>query len=130
MNPLVSAKEWGLIKQALRRVFSRSEHRRKVLEKCTVDHVDPNRPRVGKWGACAVCGQVVPRYLLQVDHITPIVGVHETLEQLGLDEVLNRIWCDLGNLQPICKDPCHSLKSEQENRERRKYKKWLKTQSS
>lgn len=128
-NPLITTKELGLIKGALRRIFSRSEHRKKVLEACTVPHTDENRPRVGKWGACAVCGEVTPRYLLVADHILPVVRITETLEQLPITLLIDRIWCSIDNLQPICKE-CHNTKSQAENRERRKYKKWLKTQNS
>lgn len=125
-NPRITRKELGLIKGALRRVFSRSELRRKVLESYTIPHVDETRPRVGKWGYCTRCGEVTPRYLLEIDHVSPLIGVTESLDDLSWDAVVDRLWCEESNLKPCCK-PCHKQKSKIENKERRKYRKCQKT---
>jgi hypothetical protein len=45
-NPRVTSKERGLLKGAIRRVFSRSDLRRKVIELSRIDHTDSTRPRV------------------------------------------------------------------------------------
>lgn len=118
-NPRITAKERGLIKGAIRRVFSRSELRRRVLEEHTIVHSDSKRPRVSKWSYCTVCGEVLPRYLLDVDHDDPIVPLSTTLEQMSWDTVIDRIWCEEHNLRPICKED-HKRKTRAENKLRPK----------
>ena len=76
-------KERNLVKGALRRVFSRSELRRRAVEKALVkDYVDPARPRVTKWGRCADCGKMEALYKMQVDHIEPVQPLGITLEEM------------------------------------------------
>ena len=53
---------------------------------------------------CQVCGRVTRH--LEVDHITPL--------SMGGSESR---WSDI-NRQSICKEPCHRLKSEREEKER------------
>lgn len=116
-------KERNLIKGALRRVFSRSDLRRSILEKALVkEYGDPNRKRVTRWAKCAECGKVEAAYQMQVDHIEPLIRPGEVLEGLEWDEVVNRLWCDESNLRAVCV-PCHKVKSATENKERRRLKK-------
>ena len=122
-NPRLTKKEKGLLKGAIRRVFSRSELRRKALELSLVkDYADPKRPRVTKWGRCTKCNKMEPAYLLEVDHEEPVVPVDGSFEDMSIDELVDRIWCDERLLKPMCK-PCHKLKSKEENKERRRLKK-------
>ena len=119
-------KERNLLKGAIRRVFSRSDLRREALERNSIEHSDPNRPRVTKWAWCSDCGEITPKYLMQVDHEIPVIGVNESLEDLTWTELIeNRMWCDSKNLRPLCPS-CHSLKTKRENFERRQFKKGLK----
>ena len=116
-------KERNLLKGAIRRVFSRSELRRKALSESTVGgYKDVTRPRVTKWSVCPRCGQMTPTYQMQVDHIEPVIKVNETLDDLTWDQLVDRIWCKISNLVAICK-PCHKVKTKQENAERRKLRK-------
>lgn len=116
-------KERNLVKAAIRRVFSRSELRRRAIEKALVkDYADPQRPRVTKWGRCAECGNMEPLYKMQVDHKAPVQPLGVTLEEMTWDELVDRVWCDERNLQTICV-ACHSKKSKAENAERRRIKK-------
>lgn len=116
-------KERNLIKGAIRRVFSRSELRRRALDKAHIkDYHDPSRKRVTRWGRCSTCNKLEPLYLLQIDHKEPIIPIDSTLEQMSWDEVVDNIWCDERNLQAVCK-PCHKAKSKIENAQRRKNKK-------
>jgi 5-methylcytosine-specific restriction endonuclease McrA len=121
-NSKVSAKERNLIKGAIRRVFSRSDLRKLVVERSRIAHTDNSRPRVKKWSICEACRSVVPTYLIQVDHMTPIVPIDTTLEQMSWDDLVDRIWCDISNLQPICTD-CHKEKTKLEQKARRAHKK-------
>ncbi len=119
----LNAKERGLLKGAIRRVFSRSELRREALAKHDIDFIDATRPRVTKWSFCGECGVITPRYLMQVDHVVPIIATTETLEDLSWDELIEaRVWCDINNLVPLCKE-CHKYKTKIENKERNAFKK-------
>lgn len=118
-----NAKERNLIKGAIRRVFSRSELRQQALDAALVkDYHDPNRKRVSRWGRCASCKTLTPLYLLEIDHMDPIIPVGETLEEQSWDKVIDSIWCDERRLQALC-DSCHNTKTKTENTERRRLKK-------
>lgn len=122
MNPRISVKERNLIKGALRRVFSRSDLRREVIEESVVQHSDPSRPRVKTWCKCAACGKPEAKSLVKVDHILPVVPLTTALEFMTADELIDRIWCEKENLQVL--DPtCHDEKTRLENKERRENKK-------
>lgn len=122
MNQRISARERGLIKGALRRVFSRSDLRRDALSKSIIAHSDPKRPRVTKWSMCPDCKEPSPTYLMQVDHINPVVPLNTTMEEMDWNDLVNNLWCDISNLVAICK-PCHKIKTGQERKLRLKYKK-------
>lgn len=116
------AKERGLLKGAIRRIFSRSDLRRRALESTRIRHHDPLRPRVTKWSWCTECGLIEPSYLMEVDHVEPLIPLNKALEDMEWTEVVERTWCDLENLKPKCKD-CHKSKTKVENAERRRLKK-------
>lgn len=123
MNIRITPKERGLLKGAIRRVFSRSETRRSVLAKAMVSgYHDTSRPRVTKWCKCTSCNKMEPTYLCQVDHIEPIVPTNSSLEEMTWDQIVNNTFCIEDNLAVVCK-PCHRLKTLAENKERRAYKK-------
>jgi 5-methylcytosine-specific restriction endonuclease McrA len=122
-NPRITKKERALLKGAIRRVFSRSELRRKALDRALVkDYHDPSRKRVTRWGKCSICSKLEPAYLLEVDHLEPVQPLGVTLEEMAWDTVIDNVWCDENKLQAVCK-PCHKAKSKQENKERRRIKK-------
>jgi 5-methylcytosine-specific restriction endonuclease McrA len=113
----LTAKERNLIKGAIRRVFSRSELRRTIVEEARISHYDPDRPRVTKWGKCQKCLTPTALYQMEVDHNEPIIPVDKSLEMMTWDEIINRIFCDKQNLTALCK-PCHSVKTKLENKQR------------
>lgn len=122
MHTKLTQKEKGLIKGALRRIFSRSDLRRQALDKYRIEHFDPEHPRVTRWNWCPDCGLIYPAYLSQVDHVLPIIRTNETLDSLTLDELVSRIWSDIENLRAVDKE-CHALKTKVENKERAKFRK-------
>lgn len=123
LSNLPSKKERGLLKGAIRRVFSRSELRRSVIDAAEIKgHTDPTRPRVTKWAKCANCKELHPKYLMQVDHKEPLVPIDKSLEEMTWDEVVSRTWCDVKNLDTLCK-PCHRTKTLAEGKERRRLRK-------
>ena len=115
-------KERNLIKGSLRRVFSRSELREEALQKTRIEHIDANRPRVTKWSWCPECGLIEPTYLMEVDHVEPLIPLNSSLDEMDWNEVVDRLWCDISNLNPVCK-PCHHGKSALETKERKRLKK-------
>lgn len=121
-NPRITKKEHGLLKGAVRRVFSRSELRRKVMDAAEVKHSDPKHPRVTKWVICAVCNKPTPKYKAACDHVLPVIPVDTAFEDMLIDTVVDRLWCEEHNLQAICKD-CHDVKTKAERKERTANKK-------
>lgn len=121
-NPRITKKERGLIKGALRRVFSRSELRQSVVQESKVEITNPERPRVKKWSLCSLCKNPTATYQIEVDHLSPVIPLDKTLEIMSWDELIDRIWCPKENLQGICKD-CHKLKTKLEAKQRRSNKK-------
>lgn len=121
-NPRITTKERGLLKGAIRRVFSRSDLRRKVLDASIIQHSDVKHPRVTKWVRCAECQKPCPKYKAVVDHIIPLVPIDTTLELMSWDTVIDRAWCEEHNLQVLDKE-CHLVKSKAENKLRREAKK-------
>lgn len=117
-----SPKERNLIKGAIRRVFSRSELRRLVVDSSRIDYTDATRPRVKKWSFCLDCKKETPTYLMEVDHVNPIIRLGEALEDLTWDTLVERVWCEFDNLRAVCKT-CHKAKTKLENAERRRLKK-------
>jgi 5-methylcytosine-specific restriction endonuclease McrA len=113
VNKKLTAKERGLIKGAIRRVFARAELRQSVVDASRVEHSDVNRPRVKKWSLCASCEKIVPTYTVAVDHKDPVIPISTTFEQMSLDEVVDRMWCDIKNLQVLC-ESCHNEKTKAE----------------
>ncbi len=127
-NPRLTPKDLGLIKGAIRRVFSRSELRRSILSTIKVDHYDEKRKRVKTWYKCPLCNSFCAGHEIQIDHIEPIVKLHESLAEVDCNTLIDRTWCDKSNLQPICLT-CHKKKSKLENVERRRIKKGLVNES-
>lgn len=122
-NNRITDKEIGLLKGAIRRVFSRSELRKEALSKSIiVGYKDPERPRVTKWSICNECKKKEPTYKIEVDHLNPVVPLDTLFKKMDLLEFINRVWCEIEYLQVICK-PCHKVKTKSEAKIRRLNKK-------
>lgn len=122
-NPRITVKEYGLLKGAINRVFSRSDLRRKILTDNELqEYHDVNRPRVKKWVKCVACGDPTPKYQTDVDHVVPRVPLDMDFKDMSADEYIDRTWCEENLLQPLC-EPCHTGKTKEENAIRRKNKK-------
>lgn len=122
-NPRITSKERGLLKGAIRRVFGRSDLRRKAITDNILEgYYDPKRSRVKFWVKCEECGGWEAKSNVQVDHIEPVVPIDRSFEEMTLDELVDRMWCHETMLQLLCK-PCHTIKTKAENKERRLFKK-------
>lgn len=122
-NPRISNKERGLLKGAIRRIFGRSDLRRRVVESAIVQgYTDPKRKAVKYWVKCADCGKMEAKSNVQTDHKHPVVPVNSSFAEMSFDTVVNRTWCEENDLQILCLE-CHKLKTKEENAERRRLKK-------
>lgn len=116
-------KERNLIKGKINSIFSRSELRKQVLESAVIyGHHDPERPRVKKWVRCNICKKPEAASYIDIDHIDPKIPINRSFEEMSLDEYVERTWCEVVNLQPLC-STCHDIKSKEENKLRRQLKK-------
>ena len=130
-----------LIKGGIRRVFRQSIEMRVVLQSSRVE-LSPKTLKDGSIGKknqvrykCAICGGLFSQKDVAVDHIDPVIPLHRSDEELTIDEMAYRIWCDISNLQVICNTTlkrsqgvpsCHKIKTDEENFIRKKLKeeKW------
>lgn len=113
----------NLIKSALRRAFARSDLHKEIIESTRVKHTDKSRPRVKRWSICPFCEEYTPTYLIQVDHVEPVIPYHLTTDSLGVHELVDRIgFSNKSNLQAMCED-CHFGKTSAERDLRKQYKK-------
>lgn len=94
---------------ALRRASYRSPIRNEVLK---------NARQARNSYKCNGCGHTqYTRKEVAVDHIHPIVPI------TGWDTwdgFISRLFCDVTELQVLCK-PCHNYKTKEENKKRREY---------
>lgn len=120
----LTSKDRNLLKGAIRRVFSRSDMRREVLERSKlIGFTDDRYPRVKNWSKCPQCGRQTPTYKMQVDHIKPVIPLDSSLEQITWDTFIEEnLWCGKENLLAIC-EICHADKTASENKKRREFKK-------
>lgn len=102
----------------MRRAFARSDLHQLALDRQSIEHEDPSR-RTKRWCWCASCGVVTPRWQMNVDHISPVIPLDRTFEEMSLDEVIDRFWCGIEGLQALCQ-PCHDLKTAAERKLRPK----------
>ncbi len=126
-----------LIKGGIRRVFRQSIEMRVVLQSARVE-LPPKTLKDGSVGKknqvryrCAVCGGLFSQKDVAVDHIEPVIPLHRSEEELTIDEMAYRIWCDVDNLQVICNTTlkknngipsCHKIKTDEENFIRKRLK--------
>jgi len=108
------------IMSAIKRCFSRSPTHREALNKAKCPR--KKGPRGGARYRCAKCKKDFASKDVQVDHIGPIVPIGILSKDMTWDEIVNRVFCSIDNLQILCLD-CHKKKSRVENAERRTLKK-------
>ena len=66
---------------------------------------------------CAKCKKHFVATDVQVDHVLPVVD--PKVGFVSWDLFIDRIFCEIENLQVMCK-PCHKVKTEEEKLERKK----------
>lgn len=126
-----------LIKGGIRRVFRQSIEMRVVLQSARVE-LPPKTLKDGSVGKknqvrykCAACSGLFSQKDVAVDHIEPVIPLHRSEEDLTIDEMAYRIWCDIDNLQVVCNTTlkknngipsCHKIKTDEENFIRKRLK--------
>lgn len=111
-----------LIKMGLRKAFARCGTHRAMIESTIVYACSPkNRSRVVTWCICPICNQYEAKSYMVVDHLEPVQPLGVTLDEMDKHDLMDRIFCARSNLSVTCK-PCHQLKSNKENKERRRIK--------
>lgn len=117
INPLdnMSAKDRNTLKGMLRKAFSRSALRKAVIAGSKVRRPLP-RFKNGRENStvrvrCAECTFLYPEYMIEVDHIEEVGTFYG-----DWGYYIKRIWCDIENLQCLCKW-CHEIKTRQYNQE-------------
>jgi len=111
---------------ALKRTFSRSPVVVEVRKSLRQEQVKYKKDgTVAKVPAvlypCAECNELHMGKNTQVDHIEPVVPLNIPVKHACLDMIIARLFCDISNLQMLCKI-CHKVKSKEENTKRREWK--------
>lgn len=112
---------------ALKRSFSRSPIVKEMLDDVRYEKVwykkdgsPAARPRV--LFECAECGSREMRKNVQCDHVFPVVPVEIPSKHMSLAMICHRLFVGKDKLQILCK-PCHKKKSQEENAQRREWRK-------
>lgn len=124
--PSKEEKRWCRQSQALavlKRLFSRSPLAREALNKVRKEiKVNNKDGSISKQKRviyqCNCCKEWFSSKDVQVDHINPVIPLQIPFKYLKIDTVLDRLFCDVSNLQVLCK-PDHLEKSKLENQTRR-----------
>ena len=58
---------------------------------------------------------------IEIDHIEPVIEFGKTRSDYTIQEIYERIDCDIENLQRLCKE-CHKQKTKDEKVKRKKNK--------
>ena len=93
--------------------------RNQVITEAHIDHRE--NPKTGRQKmvyVCACCNDNFFRDEIQCDHIQPVVPVTGFV---SYDDTIKRMFCEKEGYQVLCK-PCHTIKSNKENEERRRHK--------
>lgn len=94
--------------------------RNQVLKDAFIDHRE--NPKTGRQKMvylCAHCNDNFFREEVQADHVEPVIPVTGFV---SFDDSIKRMFCEKEGFQILCK-PCHTIKSNEENEQRREYKK-------
>ena len=89
-----------------------------LKESATVRKTNEKTGREAMHYRCACCGNDFPLKGVAIDHIVPIVP---TTGFDSWDNVISRALCEKDGFQVLCKS-CHSIKTKEENSERKNNK--------
>ena len=109
----------SFITSVIRRGFTRWPPKFEVLKNAKQGKkINESTGRLAEHYQCNVCKGSFAGKDVEVDHINPIVPVSGFI---SWDSFIDNLFCELSNLQVICKT-CHAKKSKLENEERKRIK--------
>lgn len=109
----------SFIKSTLRKGTTRWPPKYEVLNAAKRGkQVNLQTGRTAEHYECNMCHLLYPAKFVVVDHIAPVVPITGFT---SWDDVIRRMFCDAVGLQVLCK-PCHSMKTKEENAQRKLYK--------
>jgi 5-methylcytosine-specific restriction endonuclease McrA len=71
-------------------------------------HLNRFTGRMAKHRKCAICGEIFPDKMIQVDHTIPVIDPLTGFT--SWDDVVARLFCSKENFKVLCK-PCHKIKT-------------------
>ena len=108
----------SFVTSALRAASRRWPPKNKALKEAFVGRKENKKTgKLAMHYKCAKCKKHFVAADVQVDHIHPVVD--PKVGFIGWDSFIDRIFCEIENLQVLCK-PCHKVKTEKEKAERKK----------
>jgi 5-methylcytosine-specific restriction endonuclease McrA len=108
----------SFVTSALRAASRRWPPKYKALKEAFVGRkVNAKTGKLAMHYKCASCSKHFVAADVQVDHIEAVVDPAKGFQTW--DIFINRIFCEIENLQTLCK-PCHKVKTDQEKQERKK----------
>lgn len=108
----------SFVTSALRAASRRWPPKYKALKEAFVGRqVNAKTGKLAMHYRCAACQKLYVASDVQVDHILPVVDPKKGF--VSWDDFINRIFCEIENLQVMCK-LCHKIKTDQEKLERKK----------
>ncbi len=102
----------------IRRQWFRSPHYKACLNRIVSDKVGV---RGGARVDCVVCGVDIPKNKASVNHLEHVIPLDKNNRDLTLDEIAERMWCDIEDTEIMCKE-CHKKQSKKENLIRKKHR--------
>ena len=110
----------SFVTSALRAASRRWPPKYKALKEAFVGRkVNAKTGKMAMHYKCHSCRKHFVAADVQVDHIEPVVDPTKGFKTW--DIFIGRIFCEIENLQTLCK-PCHKIKTDQEKQERKKKK--------
>lgn len=107
----------SFVTSALRAASRRWPPKYKALKEAFVGRkVNAKTGKLAMHYKCAECKQLFVAADVQVDHIKPVVDPKKGF--VSWDDFINRIFCEIENLQVLCKAD-HKVKTDQEKLERK-----------
>jgi 5-methylcytosine-specific restriction endonuclease McrA len=108
----------SFVTSALRAASRRWPPKYKALKEAFVGRKENKKTgKLAMHYKCAKCKKLFVAADVQVDHVLPVVD--PKVGFIGWDSFIDRIFCEIENLQVLCK-PCHKVKTEEEKAERKK----------
>lgn len=110
------------IRGALRRCFVRSPAIQEIMKANRREEMELKKDgsiskKKAVYFKCNKCGKWERRKNVSVDHIIPVIPTNSVFTTW--DDFINRLFCDISNLQILCKS-CHDEKTKKERDQRKK----------